>query len=319
MMSLGVVIPTYDGVTDVNRLLRSLASGERLPDEIVIVDNAPVPSDSHLYAGSPCKTQIVSLGAEYNVSAARNAGAAAVTTDIVLFVDDDNLADPGLCSSLVKLFEHNSEIYAAGPLMRSLSTGKIWCAGVRRLALTGQTIYIGYGADDWDETWSRNTTELPNCFAVRRDIFNSIGGFDSRLFPINFEEADLAARLKKQYGSGFLVEPSAVIYHDVAEHMTVGSVLLRSLHHGGHERVRTLSRSRILYFGIHRHSRMRALVLLGSVPVWAALVSADGMRQPATWRERACAVGQLWVGVVQGYSRLLTIWAAHSRTRWLPG
>ena len=51
MMSLGVVIPTYDGVTDVNRLLRSLASGERLPDEIVIVDNAPVPSDSHLYAG----------------------------------------------------------------------------------------------------------------------------------------------------------------------------------------------------------------------------------------------------------------------------
>ena len=319
MISLGVVIPTYNGVSNVNRLLDSLARGERLPDEIAIVENSPVLRDSFLDVGIPGNARIISLGAEHNVSAARNAGAAAVTTDIVLFLDDDNVADPGLCSNLVRLFEHNSEIYAAGPLMRSLSTGKIWCAGVRRLPLTGQTIYIGYGTDDWDETWSRNTAELPNCFAVRRDAFNSIGGFDSRLFPINFEEADLAARLKEQFGSGFLVEPRAVVYHDVAEHMTVGSVLLRSLRHGGHERVRTLSRSRILYFGIHRHSRIRTLLLLASVPMWAALVSADGMRQPATWLERACAVGQLWVGVVQGYGRLLTTWAAHSRTRWLPG
>jgi hypothetical protein len=314
LIRIGVVIPTDGDTANVDRLLRSLESGERLPDEIVIVDNALSGRNLDCNKGKLEAVRVLSLGAGHNVSAARNAGATALSTDVVLFVDDDNVAGPGLCSHLVELFETNPDIHAAGPLMRSLVTGKIWCAGVRRVLWTGQTIYVGFGEDEWDETWSRNSPELPNCFAVRCESFKSIGGFDSRLFPIHFEEADFAARFRKTYGSGLVIEPCAVVYHDAVPHVTAGSVLLRSLRRGGDERVRALSRSRILFFGLYQESKVQTLFKLCVVPLWAVLVSAEGMRQPAAWWERTRAVGQLWVGVVQGYARLLTTWAARSRT-----
>jgi GT2 family glycosyltransferase len=240
-MKLGVVIPTNRGADNVDRLLRSFERGERIPDEIVIVDNGAITSDYN-YDGILPNVNVVSLGARHNLSAARNAGAKLISADILMLVDDDNVADRSLCSRLMKVFEGDPQVHAAGPLMRYLGSGKIWCAGIQRTSLTGRTLYIGQGEDYWDESWPNYSCELPNCIALRRDAFNAIGGFDSHLFPIHFEDADFAARLMEKFGSGFLIEPQAVVYHDTGDQMTVGSALLRSMERGGCARVRGTSR-----------------------------------------------------------------------------
>ena len=307
-MRIAVIITTYGNERNVARLLSSLASGERLPDEVVVVDNATRDLTS-TYRDSCLlddRVRFIHLGAGLNVSAARNAGAKATMAEIVLFVDDDNVADPGLCARLMELFESRSDVQAAGPLMRCLDSGNIWCAGVKRNTWTGHTVFVGHGADKWNEAWADKSPELPNCFAVRHDTFNLIGGF-SELFPHMFEEGDFGARLLSATGSMLFIEKRALVYHDVDLAITSGSVLLRGLRNGGTERVRSISRSRLLFISLHSPSLMHTIVQLTLIPIWGTLVSIDAMRQPGTLRERARAISQLWIGIGQGARQFVPV------------
>jgi len=307
-MRIAVVITTYGNAENVVRLLGSLASGERLPDEVVVVDNAT--RDLTSIYRDRCllgdRMSIIHLGAGLNVSAARNAGAKATMAEIVLFVDDDNVADPGLCARLMELFESRSDIQAAGPLMRVLGSGSIWCAGVKRSAWTGRTLFVGNGADKWNEAWANTSPDLPNCFAVRHDTFNLIGGFNE-LFPLMFEESDFGTRLLNATGSMFFIETRALVYHDVDPAISIGSALLHGLRNGGTERVRSISRSRLLFIRLHSPSLMHTIVQLALIPIWVTLVSIDAMRQPGTRRERARAIAQLWIGIGQGARQFLPL------------
>jgi len=303
---LGVVIVTFGRTHHLHQLLESLAVGTYLPDEVVVVNNSPVDRlvPSAFDGLLQCPVRIIEFGGGLNVAAARNAGAAALSSDVILFIDDDNLVDKRLCEHLVATFEKSPEVPAAGPLMRSLRSGRIWCAGVRHQPWTGHTVFVGSAEEDWDDSWPRTSPDLPNCYALRSEVFSALGGFDERLFPFHFEEADLGARLYELTGKEFMIVPSAVTYHDVADQASSGSVLLKGLRQGGNPRVRQIARSRVLFFGTHTRSVARRLLLLASLPLWASLVSVSALRQSAPWSERRKAVVQLWIGLIDGYRRL---------------
>ena len=122
-----------------------------------------------------------------------------------------------------------------------------------------------------------------------------------------FAEDDFAARLLKATGSMFFIETRALVYHDVDSGISIGSALLRGLRNGGTERVRTISRSRLLFIRLHSPSLMHTIVQLAFIPVWATLMSIDAMRQPGTRRERARAIAQLWIGIGQGARQFLPL------------
>lgn len=57
------------------------------------------------------------------------------------------------------------------------------------------------------------TDHIPNAFMTRKNIIDSIGGFDRQYF-IMYEEADFAARIRK-LKKDIVVECKAVTYHNI--------------------------------------------------------------------------------------------------------
>lgn len=120
---LSVVIPTYRRVDDVLRCVESLLVQDLRDIEILVVDNSP---DGDLRAQLNRLGKAVPTGAppiryvpepRLGVHHARHAGAKAAASDLLLYIDDDAVADPGWARAYAEAFEADPELAAAsGPV-----------------------------------------------------------------------------------------------------------------------------------------------------------------------------------------------------------
>jgi len=100
---LSIVIPVWDCyVPQLADALESLRADQAVIEQILLVDNA-----SRVELPSALITQprvtVIKLQQRVSVGAARNAGLAAVSTELVCFFDADDLAEPGMLTELVQV------------------------------------------------------------------------------------------------------------------------------------------------------------------------------------------------------------------------
>jgi GT2 family glycosyltransferase len=75
--------------------------------------------------------------------------------------------------------------------------GTVWCAGISRSRLDGSDPLHPGGRVDHAGSYRRwPTDDMPDAFAIPRDVLDKIGGFDEERFPIHYDEADLNARIR---------------------------------------------------------------------------------------------------------------------------
>lgn len=99
MPRVSVVVPTYNGVRLLERILRPLVTDPAASEVLVVVDGSRDGSKELVDRLARDEPRLRSLFIENSGDmGARDAGARAATGDVVLFVDDDVLADPGLVS-----------------------------------------------------------------------------------------------------------------------------------------------------------------------------------------------------------------------------
>jgi len=127
------------------------------------------------------------------------------------------------------------------------------------------------------------------CLAVKRDAWESIGGFDEGFFPVWFEDADFCRRLRTQ-GWKILYCPEAVFVHSGGH-----SVNQLSLH----DRQLFWYQNLLRYFRKHSSraavAGLRACIALGmALRSLAALVGAgpEGVELPEVLRTYAAVVRQ---------------------------
>jgi glycosyltransferase involved in cell wall biosynthesis len=106
---LSIVVPTYNRAPVLARCLDALRSQDPAPDEIVVVDDG---STDETQAVLVERSEWVRAVAQENGgrAAAKNAGVAAATGDVVLFMDDDVIATPGLVAKHVSFHSEHPEI-----------------------------------------------------------------------------------------------------------------------------------------------------------------------------------------------------------------
>jgi glycosyltransferase involved in cell wall biosynthesis len=180
-MRLSVVIATRDRAAFLERALESLAVQVDAPEfEVVIADNGSSDATAEIVARHaqtgrfPLQRVFV---AEPNRSAARNAGIAAASGPLVVFVDDDVWLPPGFLAAHDRA--HKS--------------------GVFPLAVTGPIVNVPSYEAQPKPAW-RNYSKAFFCtcnVSVPRSALLAVGCFDANFKLYGWEDTELGLRLRR--------------------------------------------------------------------------------------------------------------------------
>ncbi len=180
--------------------------------EVIIVDNASTDDTRRLLdriAGVTVVTNTTNLG----FTVAANAGARAARGEFLLFLNNDAVLERGSLERLLAAGRRAPAIGAVGGKLVH-PDGRLQEAGSIIFA-DGSCEAYGRGGDPDAPEYS---FERPVDFCsgalllTRRDIFESLGGFDERYRPAYYEDADYCVRLWKS-GLPVVYQPSAVAVH----------------------------------------------------------------------------------------------------------
>jgi GT2 family glycosyltransferase len=107
-MTHSVVICTRNRPDDLAACLASLGAQTRRPDEVVVVDASDddrAERRARAWAAAGAVPAVRVLRAAPGLTRQRNVGVRAATGDVVTFVDDDVVLDPGYVAAILALFE----------------------------------------------------------------------------------------------------------------------------------------------------------------------------------------------------------------------
>jgi hypothetical protein len=216
---VSVVIPTHNRKEKLARLIKSILESDYPKDrlEVIVVDDASTDGTYEYVKKLFPHVKVIRNEEEKLLAESRNIGIKASRGKYIFVVDDDNVVGKNTIRELVEFMEKHPEVGVAGPIMYFLEDPKrIWYAGVKRSYWTTITRYTGFNTIDNGRFLKEpyETEDLPNAFMVRREVFEKVGLFDSRLFSIHYDEGDFCNRVR---GAGYrvVVVPSAKIWHDI--------------------------------------------------------------------------------------------------------
>jgi len=205
--NVSIIIPSIGKQPLLAGLVEGLMGGTKTSIEIIIShsgDSAPSELDLNIVT--------VHQDSPLLASAARNRGAEVASGRYLFFIDDDNDVDPGVVDVLASLLDGDSAMTEVGPSMfYGSARNVVFSMGVSHRGWLGRTRTI----KDWPANGAREiiSEALPNAFMVRRSQFEAIGGFDEVSFPMDFEESDLAFRLRREHGGYLACTVDAKIWH----------------------------------------------------------------------------------------------------------
>lgn len=190
MLSVGVVIPAYNGARFLVDALESVLGQEPPAAQVVVVDDGSTdgtPAILERYAGSlECIRQ-----PNHGVSAARNAGLVRLATDAVVFLDQDDLLLPGALGYRAALLETTNAIWAHTDGYFEEASGSRGLFSERYRPSGGR-----FHGSVFSDLLCRNF--ITTCAVIaRRTTIVELGGFDDRIQATG--EWDLWLRLAVRY------------------------------------------------------------------------------------------------------------------------
>lgn len=204
---LGVVVPVRDRPTELHRCLAALhRSGLR---RIVVCDDGSTDAAMHAAVASEFGAEMVRRSTPGGPSAARIAGAAALDTPLLAFVDSDVEVTPGWWRPLVAILHDAdpwcSRIGAIAPRVVADRPDSV----LGRYEATSSPLDLG-GRPSAIRRAALVSYVPAAALIVRRQAFDDVGGFDSSLTV--GEDVDLVWRLADA-GWESRYEPSGLVRH----------------------------------------------------------------------------------------------------------
>jgi len=183
-----VVIPALDEEKLIGNALRAIRA-QGVPVEIIVVDGG---SEDKTIEIAQSIADIVISAPGTNISQARQIGAEAASSDIIVTTDADSVPPPGWLEKLLRHFSDPNVVAVGGPV-RALNAGVVqdlYASGLSAATCAG--LFVGFN------------------MAYRRDALLKAGGY---LNVRKGEDWELATRLRR-YGK-IVFDPEAYVYTDV--------------------------------------------------------------------------------------------------------
>ena len=210
---VSVIVPVYNHLDHSTVCLASLAEvPSAIPFEVIVVDDA---SSDATGERLPAVEGLTYLRNETNQGFIRscNRGAATARGDYVLFLNNDTQVRAGWLDALVHTLETEPGAGLVGARLVYPDGTLQECGGM--IFSDGSGWNYGRG-DDPDRPEYQAVREVDYCsgacILLRRDLWESLEGFDERYVPAYYEDTDLAFRVRER-GLKVFVQPRATIIH----------------------------------------------------------------------------------------------------------
>jgi len=218
-VATSIIIPTYNGLARVQACVRALF--ETLPPnfagEIIVVDDgsdATTRKGLARLAGTHRALKVVSNQRNVGFVESCNAGAAAATGHMLVFLNDDTVPLPQWLEALLETFKRHPDAGAVG--------GKLIFPDGRLQEAGGVVFVDGSGANfgkwdlDPDSALYSYVREVDYCsgalLATPRRLFRDVGGFDRRYCPAYYEDTDYCFAVREK-GYGVYYQPECRVIH----------------------------------------------------------------------------------------------------------
>jgi GT2 family glycosyltransferase len=208
---VAVAISTRNRAAALDRCLTSLWSGERRPDEIVVVDQ----SDDDLTTAVVQDRRALGVPIVYVAQRARGLGASQnmaflqARHEIVAVIDDDCVADARWLALIVSELGQRADVDGVTGRVLPLAAD-----GERTFPVASRTSEVRREFEGTAFPWEVGSG---NNFALRREAFLRCGGCDERLGPGSPAQGgvdmDLFYRLVRS-GSRIIYDPRIIVYHE---------------------------------------------------------------------------------------------------------
>lgn len=269
-----VIIPAFNAARWLPEQLDALARQVEPPRfEVLVSDNGSTDGTRGLVEALQCPFEVRWLDASGTQSAAyaRNIGASAARSAILLFCDADDLVSPNWARSLVDAFRGSAGALVAGAVHHERFND----AEVRQAYEIGPDVTVDMLADQPAIVEpGAFANYLPSVtgasFAIDRETYLAVGGMDAS-FPGGSEETDFSWRVQR-HGTRLVSAPNGFVHYR-----------LRSTARGIFRQQRIQQRARIMLWVRYRDTPMTGpswrMSLLEAVKSLAAMPFAWGSRQ----------------------------------------
>lgn len=181
---LSVVVPVHNGQSQLPRCLDGLRLSEYSNFEVIVVDDCSADRTPQIVLQSGA--QYIRTASKLGPAGARNVGAQKANGTIIVFVDADVVLPPSALALINEDFECDPELAA---LFGSYCDAPAW----QDFFSQYKNLMHHYIHQNSNE---HAVTFWAGCGAVRKDIFQKVGGFDSEKYRVpSIEDIEFGYRL----------------------------------------------------------------------------------------------------------------------------
>lgn len=219
---VAVILLTVNQKDKILRVLDSFAPTERQAARFLVWDNGSIDGTVEAIRRRFGDVDVHHHHVNIGVASGRNAAAALAIERFgpthLLFLDNDMIVRPGFIQALVDPFQHDPRLgQTQAKLLFLDEPERINDGGGCRVNFwLGTTRPVGFRElDRGQRDRIAPCTACGGAMAVRTDVFQQMGGFDSAFDPFGPEDLDFSLRLQKA-GYRALYVPQAVALHEVS-------------------------------------------------------------------------------------------------------
>ncbi len=192
---------------------------------IVVVDGDEALYDQIMKDGIPAD-KVISNETNVGLSESRNRGVAVASGEVIVFFDDDAVADRDWIKELVRMYDEYDAIAAGGKIV------PLWIGG--KMNFLPEEYYWLIGATH--RGFAEGITEVRNTFgsniSFRTEVLDALGGFRGEMGvrgsgALQGEETEMCVRMKGQFGKGVMYNPDAIVRHKIVSARTKVTFLMR--------------------------------------------------------------------------------------------
>ena len=281
IMHTSVIIVNYNGGHALSACLGSLYADPGCDEvEVILVDNGSRDGSARRAARQFPELKVLHSDENLGFGGANNLGAQHATGNILAFVNPDTVVEPGWLQALLHALECDPHAGLATSKILLFDTPcRVNTAG-NDVHLSGLTLCRGLNRPAAQYEQPAEVAAVSGAsFAIRRDLFWRLGGFDASYF-MYFEDTDLSLRARLA-GYHCRYVPDSIVRHDYR------------LRFGPHK---TYYEERNRYMTLLKIFRWPTLLLLFPTLLLAEIVTWGFilLRDRRNWRNKLRAYGDLW-------------------------